>query len=84
MYGLSHYSYLILTVLFFSTAPLTVYMIFVLKFTYAGCNPNYTPCLPIVSDLDCADIRAMGLGPVTVIGKDVYRLDGDGDGKACN
>jgi len=30
-------------------------------------------------DLDCADIN----GPVTVIGPDEYRLDGDGDGIGC-
>jgi hypothetical protein len=44
-----------------------------------GCHPSYRPCLPIVPDLDCADID----GPVTVIGPDEYRLDGDGDGIGC-
>jgi hypothetical protein len=34
-------------------------------------------------DLNCSDIKALGLVPVTVIGKDPHRLDGDGDGKAC-
>ena len=44
------------------------------------CHPNYSPCLPIVDDLDCGDID----GPVTVIGgADPYRLDGDGDGVGC-
>ena len=44
------------------------------------CHPNYSPCLPIVDDLDCGDID----GPVTVIGgADPYRLDGDGDGIGC-
>jgi micrococcal nuclease len=47
------------------------------------CHPSYVPCLPIVGDLDCPDIRAMGLDPVTVIGPDVYRLDGDHDGLGC-
>ena len=44
---------------------------------YAGCIPSYPP------DLNCADIKALGLAPVTVIGKDPHRLDGDGDGTAC-
>ena len=44
------------------------------------CHPNYSPCLPIVDDLDCGDID----GPVTVIGgADPYRLDADGDGIGC-
>ena len=46
----------------------------------ASCNPNYTPCVPNVPyDLDCADIGFT----VHVIGVDVYRLDGDGDGLGC-
>ncbi|HEX5822969.1 MAG TPA: thermonuclease family protein [Candidatus Limnocylindrales bacterium] len=49
----------------------------------AKCHPSYDPCLPIVGDLDCPDIRAMGLDPVTVIGPDEYRLDGDHDGLGC-
>lgn len=52
----------------------------------AGCHPSYSPCLPIVSDVDCRG--GMGNGPaftgrVTVIGEDVYRLDGDADGIGC-
>ena len=47
------------------------------------CHPSYDPCLPIVSDLDCPDIRAMGLDPVRVIGPDSYRLDADHDGLGC-
>lgn len=47
------------------------------------CHPSYDPCLPIVADLDCKDIRAMGLDPVTVKGPDKYRLDSDGDGLGC-
>jgi endonuclease YncB( thermonuclease family) len=50
----------------------------------AGCSPSYTPCLPIVDDLDCADVRALGKAPVRVVGPDVYRLDGDGDGTGCD
>jgi micrococcal nuclease len=47
------------------------------------CHPSYTPCLPIVADLDCPDVRAMGKAPVTVKGPDDYRLDRDGDGIGC-
>lgn len=47
------------------------------------CHPSYTPCLPIVDDLDCADVRALGVAPVRVVGSDPYRLDGDNDGFGC-
>lgn len=49
----------------------------------AGCHASYTPCLPIVGDLDCADVRALGAAPVRVVGPDEYRLDGDDDGFGC-
>jgi nuclease-like protein len=49
----------------------------------SSCHPSYTPCLPIVGDLDCPDVRAMGKAPVTVIGPDEYRLDGNHDGVGC-
>jgi endonuclease YncB( thermonuclease family) len=49
----------------------------------SGCEPGYDPCLPITGDLDCPDIEAMGLAPVSVSGSDRYRLDGDGDGSGC-
>lgn len=49
----------------------------------SSCHPSYTPCLPIVGDLDCADVRALGKAPVEVIGPDDYRLDRDGDGLGC-
>ena len=42
-----------------------------------GCVPPYPP------DVDCADIRALGIAPVTVIGSDPHRLDGDNDGYGC-
>jgi endonuclease YncB( thermonuclease family) len=47
----------------------------------AGCHPSYDPCVPDVPyDLDCKDIGH----PVTIIGPDVYRLDGrDKDGRGC-
>ena len=50
----------------------------------SGCDPNYAGCIPLYPpDLNCSDIKALGLAPVTVIGKDPHRLDADGDGKAC-
>ena len=48
------------------------------------CHPSYSPCLPVVGDLDCADVRALGADPVRVLGSDPYRLDGDGDGYGCD
>ncbi|MGZ8783898.1 MAG: thermonuclease family protein [Gaiellaceae bacterium] len=48
-----------------------------------NCHSSYTPCLPIVGDLDCSDVRALGVAPVRVLGSDPYRLDGDGDGFGC-
>jgi micrococcal nuclease len=50
--------------------------------TAEGCAAGYSPCLPIVSDLDCADI-ADELKPIRVTGEDQYRLDGEGDGLGC-
>ena len=49
----------------------------------ASCHASYSPCLPIVGDLDCADVRALGKAPVRVLGSDPYRLDGDDDGFGC-
>ena len=49
----------------------------------SNCHPPYSPCLPIVGDLDCPDVRAMGKAPVTVKGPDEYRLDRDGNGIGC-
>jgi micrococcal nuclease len=54
--------------------------------TPAGrCDPNYAGgCVPPPPpDLDCADIRALGIPRVRVIGSDVHRLDGDHDGWGC-
>jgi endonuclease YncB( thermonuclease family) len=48
-----------------------------------GCQAGYSPCLPVVGDLDCADVRRLGKAPVRVTGPDPYRLDGDGDGWGC-
>jgi micrococcal nuclease len=49
------------------------------------CDPNYAGgCVPPPPpDLDCADIRAMGIAPVRVVGSDPHRLDGDNDGLGC-
>ena len=47
------------------------------------CHPSYDPCLPVVDDLDCGEVRAMVDLPVQVKGPDDYNLDADGDGTAC-
>lgn len=47
-----------------------------------GCEHGYSPCLPKVGDLDCADIPD-AKKPVHVTGRDPYRLDADGDGVGC-
>ncbi|MFT4283882.1 MAG: G5 domain-containing protein [Protaetiibacter sp.] len=54
-----------------------------------GCDPNYAgACVPIASDVDCAGGSGNGpayvRGPVRVIGVDIYDLDRDGDGIACD
>ncbi|HYV09508.1 MAG TPA: hypothetical protein VE980_01155 [Pyrinomonadaceae bacterium] len=55
--------------------------------TESKCDPNYSPCVPIASDVDCAGGRGNGpafvKGPVKVIGKDIYKLDGDHNGIGC-
>jgi hypothetical protein len=52
------------------------------------CDPNYSGCVPIASDVDCAGGSGNGpayvSGPVHVIGDDIYDLDRDGDGVACD
>ncbi len=54
----------------------------------SGCDPNYSGCVPIASDVDCAGGSGNGpayaIGPVNVIGSDIYDLDRDGDGVACD
>lgn len=52
------------------------------------CDPNYSgACVPIASDVDCLGGSGNGpayvKGPVYVIGKDIYRLDNDGNGIGC-
>ncbi|KUM40998.1 hypothetical protein AR689_02200 [Arthrobacter sp. EpRS71] len=52
-----------------------------------GCDPNYSGCVPIDSDVDCAGGSGNGpsyvRGPVTVTGSDIYGLDNDKDGIGC-
>ncbi len=52
------------------------------------CDPNYGGCVPIASDVDCAGGNGNGpayvTGPLRVIGTDIYDLDRDHDGYACN
>lgn len=53
-----------------------------------GCHPSYADaCVPIDSDVDCAGGKGNGpsyfSGVARVVGPDVYDLDRDGDGWAC-
>ena len=53
--------------------------------TGVKCDPNYAGCIPVFPpDIDCTDIKRLGLAPVKVIGKDVHKLDRDGDGIGCD
>jgi hypothetical protein len=54
----------------------------------ATCDPNYSGgCVPIASDVDCAGGSGNGpayfSGTARVVGTDIYRLDADHDGYAC-
>ncbi|MEU4599964.1 hypothetical protein [Nocardia sp. NPDC023988] len=52
----------------------------------SDCHGSYSPCLPIVSDVDCEGGSGNGpvyTGKVKVIGPDDYGLDRDGDGYGC-
>ena len=50
-----------------------------------NCDPNYGGCIPVFpSDVDCPDIKRLGLAPVKVIGRDIHKLDRDGDGIGCD
>ena len=55
--------------------------------TDSQCDPNYSPCVPIASDVDCFGGKGNGpayvKGPVRVIGKDIYKLDRDHNGIGC-
>ncbi len=46
------------------------------------CQAGYSPCLPIVGDLNCGEIPD-SLKPIRVTGRDPYRLDGDRNGYGC-
>lgn len=53
------------------------------------CDENYSgACVPVASDVDCAGGNGNGpeyvAGPVYVVGHDIYKLDRDGDGVACD
>lgn len=53
-----------------------------------NCDPNYADaCVPISSDVDCAGGSGNGPayfdGVARIVGQDVYDLDRDGDGLAC-
>jgi hypothetical protein len=52
------------------------------------CDSNYSGCVPVASDVDCAGGNGNGpayvQGPIRVIGSDIYELDRDGDGVACD
>ena len=49
------------------------------------CDANYQGCIPpYPPDLDCSDIKQMGLAPIRVTGNDVHKFDADGDGIGCD
>lgn len=49
------------------------------------CDPNYAGCMPVFpQDVDCSDIKRLGLAPIKVIGRDIHKLDRDGDGIGCD
>ena len=49
------------------------------------CDANYQGCIPpYPPDLDCTDIKRMGLAPIRVTGNDVHKFDADGDGIGCD
>ncbi|GLS88873.1 hypothetical protein GCM10010873_38470 [Cypionkella aquatica] len=53
-----------------------------------SCDENYEGvCVPVASDVDCANGSGNGPeyveGPVYIVGRDIYKLDRDGDGVAC-
>ncbi len=55
----------------------------------AACDPHYRSktCVPIARDVDCAGGTGNGpayvQGPFEYEGEDIYDLDSDGDGVAC-
>ena len=53
----------------------------------SNCDKNYSGCVPVASDVDCAGGSGNGpayvKGPIRVVGVDIYDLDRDGNGIAC-
>lgn len=53
----------------------------------AKCDKNYSACVPIASDVDCKPGTGNGpkyfSGVAKVLKKDIYGLDRDKDGLAC-
>jgi hypothetical protein len=51
------------------------------------CDDNYSGCVPVDSDVDCEGGNGNGpsyvSGPINVTGTDIYELDRDGNGVAC-
>lgn len=51
------------------------------------CDKNYSGCVPVAKDVDCkpgsGDGPAYFYGVAKVLKKDIYRLDSDKDGLAC-
>jgi hypothetical protein len=60
----------------------------------SNCDANYGSCVPVATDVDCVGTEARDgkgvdgplymSGPVEVVGDDVYDLDADHDGFACD
>jgi hypothetical protein len=72
----------------FGLGCLAVQLVLVSHAVAQECHPSYEgKCVPIASDVDCAGGSGNGpayvSGPVRVVGPDVYQLDRDGDGWAC-
>lgn len=63
----------------FSLMGFTAYRYLSPASTPGSCAAGYQPCLPVVADLDCPQVRQQ----VTVTGEDQYGLDRDGDGLGC-
>jgi hypothetical protein len=59
-----------------------------------NCDANYSSCVPVAGDVDCAGAEAdvdpnvdgtsYRASPVEVVGDDIYGLDADNDGIGCD
>ena len=59
-----------------------------------NCDANYASCVPVAGDVDCVgtesdvdpdvDGTSYMASPVEVVGDDIYALDADNDGIACD